>query len=451
MKTILISSFHSLISRNILNAGVLPLLLREGIRVVLLVPQSKIEYFQKSFDYEGVEVVGINVPEKPFEGPLFFLSLSLVGVNNQLVWEWKTRGSYLKYYIANSLNILFRHFFVFHRFLRFFAKFYLRNNIFEPTFSQYQPDLVCATDIFGREDRSLLIEAKRRKIKTVGLVRSWDNATTKGVLLSEPDFIVTPNGVLRDELISIHQVQPGKIKVAGIPHYDQILSGCSVSREDFFAEMGLDIKKKTILFAPGGKILYKHDKEILADLEEYLTNRDFCYPVQFLVRLPPGDRVDISGVVNNHNFIIDDPGTDANNRKKEREMTEKDNQRLNCSLYYSDIVLTLISTMVIDGVSFNKPVVVWGFEPAVGLSDPIKKFTKYAHFKKLIETGLVTVAYSREEFLKQINAFLENPDVNKDDRQKILDAYTYKLDGHSAERVSQIILNLLQNDVGLTK
>lgn len=444
MKTIFISSFHALISRNILGTDILPLLKEKGVRIVLVVPKQKVEYFQKTFGSDQIVVEGISSSKKYFEDFLYMISLSLVGVENHIVRGWKTDKRYIRYYNARMIHRFFSRCFFLHKALRFLARTYLRAGVFKELFSIYKPDLVVTTDSFFREDRDLLVEAKKGGIPTVGMIRSWDNATTKGVFLAEPDRIIVPNEVLKEEMMAIHHIDPKKIYITGIPHYDLILRARNMSRDQFFADIGLDENKKTILFAPGGKILYKHDAEILLLLKRHIDAGHFNHPVQFLVRIPPGDRVDVASIKDDKNFIIDDPGVNVTGRKKESELSQSDNDRLNNSIFYSDVVLTLVSTMAIDGTVFHKPVVVLGFDPKEGLPDAIDKFAKYMHFEKFLGTGLVTVSHSEEEFLKQMNAFLDEPDLNKKEREALVVRYAYKLDGKSSQRVANCILDALE-------
>lgn len=444
MKTIFISSFHALISRNILETSILKALIEKGVRVVLIVPIAKKEYFQNEFGGEQVIVEGVFVPKKYFEDFFNLISLALVGIENHIVRGWKTDKRYVKYYGAFAINVLFSRFFLFHKILRYFAKTCFGSDVFQVFFERYKPDLVFTTDSFAREDRILLTESKRSGIRTLGMVRSWDNATTKGVFLEKPDHVIVTNGVLKEEMIALHRIAGEKITISGVPHYDGVLGPRTTSREQFFSDLGLDPKKKTILFAPGGKILYKHDAEILALLKRLADERRFHEPIQFLVRIPPGDRIDASPVNGDKNFIIDDPGTNVTGRKKESELSQNDNDRLNNSIFYSDIVLTLVSTMAIDGSVFGKPVVVFGFDPQKDLVDKIEKFAKYKHFEKFLGTGLVTACYSEDEFVKQTNEFLADPDANKESREELIKRYAYAIDGKSSDRVVECIFSFLR-------
>lgn len=442
MKTIFISSFHPLISRNILQAKFLSILLNRGAKLVVLVPAQKVEYFKKTFASERVIIEGISIPRKRFESFMQPLSFGLVGVENHIVRGWKTEGHYFKYYTAHIIHMLFSHFFVFHKLFRFISRAYLRSDVFDSLFASYKPNLVFATDSFDSADRLLLLEAARARIRTIGMIRSWDNATTKGVFLPEPNHIIVPNEVLKEEMIAIHHFSTEKITVTGVPHYDLMIGQRNISREELFKEIGLDSRKKTIFFSPGGKILYKHDREVLELFKKNVDAGRFILPVQFLVSIQPGDTIDTSSIDGDPNFVIYTFGTNVTGRRKENEVAPDENERLNDFLFHSDIVITLGSTIAIDALVFNKPVVIFGFDPKPGLKDSAKKFAKYSHLDKFFNSGM-TVSKSEDEFIHQMNDYLENPSQGDEKRRMIVGRYVYKLDGKSSERLAECLLRLL--------
>jgi len=442
MKTIVVSSFHGLISRNILEAGVLQGLV-EHTRVVLIVPEKKKQFFEQSFGGKNVVVEGITIPKKPLDYALHVISLSLVGVENHMVRGWKTEGKYVRYYTAQAIHHLFASVFLFHHLLRWCASWYLRTPVFDRIFDMYNPDLVVTTDSFDPADRAFLLEANRRGVRTLGMIRSWDNATTKGVMLVVPDRMLVTNSVLKEEMNTIHHIASESITIVGIPHYDRAIEPSSMSREALFAKIGLDPSKKMVFYSPGGKILYEHDKEVLALLKKHVDAGDFGEPVQFLVSIPPSDTVDTSVIDNDPNFRVYTFGTNITGRRKDSEMAPGENDLLNNFIYHCDVLITIVSTMAIDGTVFNKPVVVLGFDPAPNLPDKIEKMARYKHFEKFLATGHVTMSRSDEEFVRHMREFLRDRDHNHVHRDAIIERYAYKLGG-SADRVVAAIMTALE-------
>lgn len=442
MRTVFITCFHAHISRNVLQAGVIEKLLTSDVRIVVLVPIQKVEYFAQAVARDRVEVKGVVIPEKPLESVILLFAFGLFNIHNRVVRDWKKKKPLL-YGAVHVIHHTLRHIPQSRALLRVFASRYLVTTAIDELFETYAPDVVVTTDSFYREDRAISITARHKGVKTVAMIRSWDNATTKGIFLCSPDRITVPTEVLKEELIEIHRVPSDMITVTGWPHYDHVGDCPHTSREDFCALLGLDPKRKTILFGPGGEILYQHDREVLEMLKRLVDTNAFVQPVQFLVRFPPGDVLDVSPVEGHPLFVIDRPGTNITGRKKESELSPTDNMHLEDSLYHSDIVLTLVSTLAIDGAVFDRPVVILGFDVPGATEQSVRTFSVRMHFKKILESGLLTVPRSEQEFVSAINAYLADPTKDAGVRKRLVSRYAHALDGGSADRVARAILTTL--------
>jgi len=445
-KTIFISSYHSLISRNILQTEILDILGGKNLKIVILVHPSKVEYFNDSFKKENIEIVGITPGESFFDSWIYFISISLISVENLFVGGLLDRRMYLKFYLAHFIHQVFGKFYASKTALRFIASVLSKKNTYSDLFKQYKPDLVFSTDIYDTHDRDLIRESKKNGIPTIGMVRSWDNVTTKGVLLSVPERIIVPSDILKDELIEYNKIKPDKISVTGIPHYDECIKPRKISREQFFEKMGLDPNKKLILVAPAGTILYKHDGEALKLLQELKRENAFSAPLQFLVRFPIGYGIGLDGFDGGGDFVFDSPGSNVSGGSGEQkfsELTKGAALHLNDSLYYSDIIITLTSTIAIDAAVFDKPAIIYSIKK--NKSDDIKKFLKYTHYKKFINFNFTKLATSRAELIDYINGYLVNPDLDKDRRSELVGKYCYKLDGNSSKRVARLLLESIHS------
>ncbi len=443
MKTIFITSYHGLIARNILETDILPILNAHNIKIVILVPPSKTDYFRDNFKDKSIEVIGIKPKENFLDGWLYFVSIALVSVENLFIWGLRRKRRYIKFYTAHLIYYLFSKIFIFKKVLRLIFRTFARKNTYIDLFNQYKPDLVFSTDIYDTNDRDLTEEAKRYGVLTIGMVRSWDNVTTKGVMLAIPDKIIVASNILRDELWEYNKIKKDKIFISGIPHYDACLNPREVSREKFFEEMKLDLGKKVIIFCPTGARQYQYDGETLKLFQDFKDRNLFSKRVQFLVRFPPSDTIKLNGFIRDPDFVFDEPGLNINGVKKESEFTREDAGHLNDSLYYSDIVITTGSTMMIDAAAFNRPSILLFFDAKKDNSDGIKKFSSYMHLKKFLRLGSCRIAKNSHELLEQINNYLDNPILDAEKRKKMLEEYCYKLDGKSSNRVSQFLLTNL--------
>jgi len=442
MKTIFISSYHGLISRNILQTEVFEILrIQKDLQIVILVPQDKVDFFTYNFGGGNVVIEGVENRENPWNGLLDLISVSLISSENLFIHGLLNNKRYLKFYFANFIHFIFGKVYAARRVLCYIYNFFPVNSSVKYIFRKYNPDLVFSTDIYHPDDRELVKESKRRGVSTVGMVRSWDNVTTKGVMLAIPDKIIVNNEVLKYELKEYNKIDAGKIFIMGIPHYDKYGKQPDISKDKFFREMGLDPNKKVILFAPAGTILYKSDGEVLKLLKLLKNDNVFSRSVQFLVRLPVGSGIYLNDFKADRDFIFDNPGFNVaggSAGQKYSELTKEGAQHLINSLYYSDIAITLTSTIAIDATAFDTPAIIYSIRR--DQSDDIKKFLRYTHYKKFVSFGFCKLATSTAELVEQINMYLENPGADRDKREKLIEKYCYKLDGNSSKRVARLLL-----------
>src|SRR3989344_4006319 len=153
MKTIIIASFHVLVSRNILSTPVISHLTAKNIRVVILVPEHKKEYFEKNFGAPNVfiEPIRAYVFSKGFLGlifkrlsrPMLDTPTTRIRMLQKLVVDRKP-FYYYGFIVPARIIGRFRLVVSFVRFLDYF--FRAKKGYFYPVFEKYKPDLIISTD-----------------------------------------------------------------------------------------------------------------------------------------------------------------------------------------------------------------------------------------------------------------------------------------------------------------
>src|SRR5688500_4223721 len=116
------------------------------------------------------------------------------------------------------------------------------------------PDAVFITDPVRREFDPLFFEARRRGLRTICLVLSWDNVTSKGRINSGFDRILTWNESMRADVLKLYADQaPATVEVVGFPRFDVYRRDLppAFARESFMRKLGLDPVHPFILFANG--------------------------------------------------------------------------------------------------------------------------------------------------------------------------------------------------------
>lgn len=441
-KTIFITSFFGLIARNILATDVLKRLKsNKNLRIVILAPEEKGEFYRQEFGSDNVIIEGVKEYRRPFLDKLFsvaFLNASDTATRriHRLI-ERKRDKRYLSFVYHLFLSKIAKSKVV-RRFMRWLDYQITPKRFFDGYFKKYSPDLVFSTDLFEPHDIDVMREAKHREIATVGMVRSWDNVTSKGLNRITPDQLIVHTEKIKEEAVTYCDFHPSDILVVGIPHYDNYTAEKRISRDELFQKLQLDPKKKTIFFAPPSDIYSKNDP-----ISEKAVNALKELDAQLLLRLYIVGNVQLGDIRPIPNKIaIDVPGSGSDFMRA--DLTSGD-AHLADLLYHSDVVIAFASSLAIDAVVFDKPVVFIGFDGTLGRPywQSLRRFYDYDHQRSILNTGGVKLARNQEELVRYVKDYLANPSLDREGRKKIIEERCWKLDGRSSERLANTLLQCL--------
>lgn len=450
MKTVFITSFHTLISRNIIRTPVISELIKNSVKVVILVPENKLPYFEQEFRKKGVfvEAVPIGATVRTLRvGMLKRLAEALpntrrASIGRRLVFSG-TRKSALYYYLFYAPAGFFGKSQFVMRLLRHIDYLISPRGRFYGLFEKYKPDLVFSTDVQNEHDVALMQDAYKKGIKTIGMVRSWDNLVTRAFRFI-PSRLIVHNEIIKEQAKTLYGIQADMIEVTGIPHYDRYRNGPSVERESFFKNIDFDSRKKTILFFPLCDYRVIRDKMgegVYTDriALEALSNID----ANIIVRLPPNETVTIEGFKKPDNFFFDQPGV-AFGREyiTTRELTEDDDTRLINELSYCDVVVCGPSTVAIDAAIFNRPIIFLNFQSKKGFVGQIFEYQS-EHIQNLLKTEGSRMAEDARELEGHIRFYFGNPHAEETGRKRIVREQCQMTDGKASERVAEVLLRTL--------
>lgn len=448
MKTIFLTSFHALISRNILMSGLFTRLTKNH-RVVLLVPAHKVEYFKEHFSGDNVIIEGISTELGKHD--LLWRRIMLACTPTQDLFI-KKRAEFFKdkklfSYLASVIPAMLvgRMKFVI-QLLRTLDYRTANTTRFSELYVRYKPSLIVSTDVQNENDSGLLREAHKRNIRTIGMVRSWDNLTSKGIIRFVPERLIVHNEIIKAEAIRYSFVSPEIISVIGIPHYDRYFEAREALRDahtreekrsKFFSEWHFDAKKKLILFAPFGD-RYIRDNQTDIHILETLSGLD----ANILVRLPPTDTVNFKGFKTQGALVrfYESGKESGKGGKKVNEISDADEKSLVKSLLYADVVVTGQSTIAVDAAAFDKPVVIAAFDHEPRLYwDSVTRYFDYEYYKKFKERSGLKLARSAKELLALVTQYSKDPTLYKPVRERIVRDQLFSFDGNATERLARII------------
>ncbi len=457
-KTIFITAFHSFITKNILNTDVFSVIKSDpSVQIFLLVPKIKEAFFSDLYVNDRVSVIGVDTNRINNQRWVrIFSKLSKLLIDSHYL-EYKKRESLE---VNKSLITFFKYLFEI-SFTKLFAGKQRLQTVFHYFFSRlvsiqevkdliatHDPDYLFTTDVFDETDILFANEFRKLNKPVIGMIRSWDNCYSKGLLRVLPDRLIVNNHTLLNEAWNLHGMPPDKIKALGSPQHDIFINSKRTPREIFFKSMNLDSKKKTILFAPAGAILSDTDWQIAEIIKQAMDKGQFIFPAQLLIRNHPNHPADFSSLSGKEGVIIEDPGKVFNvENPKDTELTLADNVHLADELYYSDVVVWVATTLPLDAVIFDKPLISVNFDgyESKPYYRSVQRYHDEDHMKKMLECNGIAIVNSKKELINSINAYFQNPSLNQDGRGAIIKQQFYNLDGKAGRRIGEYILSFLDN------
>ena len=457
MNTIFITCFNGFISRNILSTDAFAILKAGGppahnvgearfarkadddIRIVIFAPEKRAPTLREEYGDANVLVEGIEISSKTIEKPLerfmWVVATNLLRTRTRWVQrrvKLARDGNVADYLLSVAISFLGR-FGILRRAYRFVENLVVPGAEFEKFFDTHRPDLLFAADVYTPQDVKLMRCARRRGVPVVGMVRSWDNVTSKTLLSHIPDYMVVNSECVKEEVIRYGGMPSKRIFITGVPHYDRYVSPERVSRERFMKERGLDPNKKMILFATPGDH-YLENNPITPLVLESLYNID----ANIFVRLPLVGREDLGDYLPPKNAVFDDPGNYQNFTQV--HVTRNADRHLADCLNASDIVITWASTMILDAAVFDKPIILVDFDATPRpYHRSIARYYDYAHHQFILKSGGVRLVKSPEELKYWTEQYLVEPSLDKEERKGIVKEYCGEMDGNAGKRLGSFL------------
>ncbi len=230
MRTVFFTSFYAFIGRNIFASDVLRTVVAAGdVRAVIFVPFYKRAFFEAQYGGPNVVIEAIDtaIVTRSWRhrfltrlSPLLLNSYTLNYRKKERIFHNPSLSEYGFYAVSRGVTALFGSSPAAHRLARALELGWCRTDAFGAYFERYRPDVVFATDLFSEMDVAMLREARRHGVPTIGMVRSWDNNTTRGLSRVLTDWFVVNNAIVRDELVELQGADRDRIFVGGIPQFD---------------------------------------------------------------------------------------------------------------------------------------------------------------------------------------------------------------------------------------
>ncbi|MBO2544287.1 hypothetical protein J0871_07650 [Salegentibacter sp. BDJ18] len=319
---------------------------------------------------------------------------------------------------------------------------------------KFSPDLLLFTHQRPPNLLPIFLAAKSKGIKTGAFIFSWDNLASKGRMAATFDFYLVWSGLMKKDLLYFYpKVNKNKVEVVGTPQFEPyVMEEYTMNRTEFYSKFELENGRKTIYYSCGDISTSRNDELYIESIATAIEQKEIFYPVNLLVRTSPAEDPDrFRFLKDKFPFIKWNYPEWKVSRKNhpeawsQRVPSRQDLTDLRAILEYTDLNINMCSTMSLDFMLFEKPVInpVFGNEHNGLYND--QRFLNYAHYKEVVESGAVRIAKNKKELVKAINFYLDNPKADSQEREKLLELQIGKPLKRTSERIAKTLKKLVNS------
>ena len=328
-------------------------------------------------------------------------------------------------------------------------------DLYGDLFERYQPGLVVASTPGWRMDRYLLRQAAQRGVTTAAVVVGWDNPSSYSLPGAPVDWINCWSEIQKEELVLGSDWNPDHVHVGGIPSYDGYFKKeWLMPRDEYFRLHHLDPNRKLLGYACSF-ITFSPNYQNIEPLARMVANDELAEPSQLLIRLHP-------------NHFMDEP-LFAAEREKIRQLVRdlphvhvvepvplggelgyysgEDMPEKTSMMAYSDVFLTVYSTMVVEAAIHDRPIIgvcidaPGGWNQPGRFSLPLSKIGDWPTHQRFREAGAGKVALDAGQLREALNQYLKDPQLDHEKRAAFIRNEVTFTDSEAGKRTGRYLLS----------
>jgi hypothetical protein len=340
----------------------------------------------------------------------------------------------------------------------------------EDILDKINPDLVFNTSHVHNEiSHPYIYKLKKRGVRVVSFIFSWDNITSQGRIMPKYDHLMTWNNESKNLIDKYYGVDySDKLSITGTPQFDHYFKEYyqpDLSREEFCNLYSLDPNRPIVLYStgmphhmPGEPIIVKRIVEVFdRDFKE--ENRP-----QLILRVYPKDNTNrFEPLRSLENLVFQDPKWDMQLLLPSAEAK----YILKQTILNVDLGINIASTITLELLMFEKKVLNIGFTPQYRKMDDVEqmisekekliytpkqlmmvsfkdnaKWYSYDHYIDVTKSECCVICMDetrlRDDVLKSFDY-----QYNEVNRQRLLEKkFSNTLDGGSINRITKLLSNL---------
>lgn len=422
---------------SLIKTGILDCLLMKGYHLIIVVNDAAEKrhlegYFLgkdvtiEVFDYQCVPR---HIIDKKIGAILYLKSWNKLSFKRRMLLEsLKTNTRGIRYEVEMVVALLSA--FIPEKLILWILYNIFSNKELDLLFSKYKPVLVILSWAGTHLTEKMLVRsAKIYHCKTISVDACWDYMEYSP-WMPRVDKLLVWNNIMEREAVSYHDYSPEEVSAIGILRCDfykrkELLW----DKEEFFKKNGLDVNKKLIILALTPIWPEALSLKIIKIIRGI---KNAPYPFQIYVRLASGMSAKVFNEFCNDPLVHIERGFERTHL-----ISENDIMNLVNLLAYTDILVSVLSTLILESCYFDKPNISLAFE-----SIPRALYERNCIQPLLSQRG-IKVVYDENDLISAINTYLLDPNADSAGRKNILEKLCFATDGKASQRALMEIEKLM--------
>lgn len=337
---------------------------------------------------------------------------------------------------------------IFERFIFYLVKNEDRSKAAFEAVSSLKPDLLLVTNPFWVMETSIALEANKLNIPVISLIPSWDNITTKSRMTFNSDAYFVWSDLRVKELNHFYPYSKKvPVLIYGTPQYEVFYDDEFFMSKSGFCELyGLDPNKKIIVYATGSPNFLKteyYGAEKFA--ERFITLKEIP-DAQVLIRPHPNkDNNELIHLNSSELGVFVQFTPQEGLETYQRDLDHDDYLRWVNTFRYADVVVNLSSTVILDALAFDKPVININFDPHPDkvYDSWIKEINStWTHLQTIWDCKAIPQVNNFDEMFFWVAHYLTNPEDGKAERKVVFREIAGYPENKPGKKLAEDIISL---------
>ncbi len=288
-----------------------------------------------------------------------------------------------------------------------------------------------------------LIAAKDLDLRTIAIITSWDNLSSKRPLIIEFDEYGVWNDMMAGEVASFYDISEDRLHQLGPLQFDFYFDEqLHESREAFCRRFHFNPDRKIIVHSTVTEGLMRDEAKFIEKLLLAVREGEIRGEPNVLIRLHPKRSIrEFAEVMVDPRFhgmrvgwsVAGMPVRKGNDRWCP---LDKEVALLANTVRHGDVNLNVFSTMLLDFAVCRTPAVLIGHTAG----GERLHYAVYEHMKPVLECGGHRIGYDFEETFGHLNAYLDDPSLDAEGRERLIELQCGPYLGRSWERLVGLLL-----------